>query len=296
MTHQATVSVVIPTMAAKERELPLRRAIESIRQSSTTTVKIITVVNGTRADSEICRWLAIQSDIQYERLPTPSLPLAVRRGRELVQTPFFSFLDDDDEYLVGGTDLKSAELSSHAEADLVISSGFRHCGEVDDPIMTPLDKVPSAPLESLFEFNWLSSCNALFRSDSFPPEFFADPHPYAEWTWLAYKLAMAGKKIASINQATFRINDTPDSLSKSDSYHNAYQALYRRMLLLKPPPEIARAIRTRMSADWHDQSVRALLRGERLQACTFHISSLMLPGGLRYLPYTRRLVPLWPNT
>lgn len=295
MTLHASVSVVIPTMAAKERELPLRRAIQSIRRSTTATVKIIVVVNGARADPEICKWLSTQPDVQYERLPTPSLPLAVCRGRELVQTPFFSFLDDDDEYLCGGTDLKLAALSSHSDADLVISSGFRHYEGNDEPIMAPLDHVPSAPLKSLFQYNWLCSCNALFRSDSFLPEFFAEPHPYAEWTWLAYKLALMGKKLASINQATFRINNTPDSLSKSDSYFDAYQSLYRRMLALMPPADIARLIRIRMSADWHDQSVRALLRGERLQAINLHLKSLMLPSGLQYLPYTRRLMPPWSS-
>lgn len=283
-------------MAAKERELPLRCAIKSIRRSSTAPVKIITVVNGTQADAEICRWLATQPDIQYERLPTPSAPLAVRRGRELVQTPFFSFLDDDDEYLFGGTDLKLAAFTNQTVVDLVISTGFRHCEGIDEPIMNSLDHVPSAPLKTLFEFNWLSSCNALFRSDSFPPEFFADPHPYAEWTWLAYKLALAGKKIAAINHDTFRINDTTGSLSKSEAYYDAYATLYRRMLSLVPPPDIARTIRKRMSADWHDQSVRALLHGDTLLALTCHFNSMMLPGGLKYLPYTRRLMPLWPNT
>lgn len=296
MPIQASVSVVIPTMAAKERELPLRRAIESIRRSSTTKIRIIAVVNGTRSDPEICRWLSAQPDIHCEYISAASAPLAVRRGRELVQTPFFSFLDDDDEYLSGGTDLKRAAFTNSAGTDLVISSGFWNIGGIDEPILTSLDHIPSTPLECLFEYNWLYSCNALFRSDSILPEFFADPHPYGEWTWLAYKLGLAGKKIAVINQATFRINDTPGSLSKSDSYYSAYQALYRRMMALAPPAEIARTIRVRMSADWHDQSDRALLRGERLQAFSLHLKSLTLPGGLKYLPYTRRLLPLWPST
>lgn len=295
MAPNVFVSVVIPTMAAKEREQSLSRAIESIRCSSKSAVKIIVVVNGARADAGICHWLMAQPDIQYERLQTPSSPLAVRRGRELVQTEFFSFLDDDDEYLFGGTDLKLAAFDSHADADLVISGGFRHHDGIDEPIMTPLDHVPNAPLKSLFQYNWLCSCNALFRTNTFPPEFFAEPHPYAEWTWLAYKLALAARKIASTNEVTFRINDTPDSLSKSDAYHSTYQALYRRMLMLDPPTKIARIIRSRMSADWHDQSVRALLRGERQKAFNLHLRSLMLPSGLQYLPYTRRLLPFWPS-
>ena len=290
------VSVIIPTIAIKEKEPLLRRAVESIRRSSANQVRIIAVVNGGRADHGICQWLKTQSDIHYERVAIPSYPLAVLRGRELVQTPFFSFLDDDDEYLIGGTDLKLSAFSSHTDADAVITSGFRNHGEIDEPAMSSIEQVPLAPLTSLFDSNWLSSCNSLYRSSSFPPAFFADPHPYAKWTWLAFKLALAGKQLVAINQPTFRIHDTPGSLSKSKSYHDAYQALYRRMLDFDPPIDVVRTIRVRMSSDWHDQSVRALLRGGRLDAITCHLRSLMLPGGLRYLTYTRRLVPRWPKS
>lgn len=294
MKSSTSVSVIIPTIAIKEKEPLLRRAVESIRHSSASQIRIIAVVNGERADPGICQWLKYQSDIHYERITTASSPLAVAHGRELVQTPFFSFLDDDDEYLIGGTDLKLSAFFSHAEADIVITSGFRHHRGIDKPAMTSIEQVPLAPLPSLFESNWLSSCNALYRSSSFPPAFFADSHPYAEWTWLAFKLALADKQLVAINQPTFRIHDTPGSLSKSESYHDAYQALYRRMLELAPPISVVRTIRERMSSDWHDQSVRAMSRGGRLDAMAYHLRSLMLPGGLRYLTYTRRLIPRWP--
>lgn len=296
MESSTCVSVIIPTIAIKEKESLLRRAVESIRRSSAKQVGIITVVNGGRADDGICQWLKAQPDIHYERVATPSSPLAVLRGRELVQTPFFSFLDDDDEYLIGGTDLKLSVFSSHTDADAVITSGFRNNGEIDEPAMASIEQVPLAPLPSLFESNWLSSCNALYRSSSFPPTFFADSHPYAEWTWLAFKLALAGKQLVAINQPTFRIHDTPGSLSKSECYLDAYQTLYQRMLDLDPPLDVARSIQIRMSSDWHDQSVRALSRGRRLEAIDCHLRSLMLPGGLRYLTYTRRLIPRWPTS
>ena len=295
MGSSTNVTVIIPTIAVKEKEHLLRRAIDSIRRSATEQVRIITVVNGGRADPGICQWLKSQPDIQYERVATPSLPLAILRGRELVQTPFFSMLDDDDEYLIGGTDMKLSAFASCAEADIVITSGLRRSGEIDEPALASIELVPLAPLPSLFESNWLSSCNALYRSSSFPPSFFADTHPYAEWTWLAFKLALAGKQLVAINQPTFRSHDTPGSLSKSEPYYVAYQALYRRMLDLNPPIDIVRTIRVRMSADWHHQSFRALSRGDRLDAIVCHVRSLMLPGGLRFLTYTRRLVPRWPH-
>ena len=289
-TTNAMVSVIVPTIAIKEKALLLRRAIESIRRSSASPVNIIAVVNGSRADPGICHWLASQPDIHHERLATPSSPLAVAHGRALVQTPFFSMLDDDDEYLPGGTDLKLAALTRNPDADIVVTSGFRQTNKADRPTMTSIEKVPRAPLSLLFESNWLSSCNALYRSASFPWAFFEDVHPYAEWTWLAFRLALADKQIVAMNQPTFRIHDTPGSLSKSEPYHHAYQALYQRMLDLQPPADVVRHIKTRMSSDWHDQSSRALSAGKRLDAMAFHLRSLMLPGGLRYLAYTRRLM------
>ena len=109
-----------------------------------------------------------------------------------------------------------------------------------------------------------------------------------------FKLALAGKRILAINQPTFRIHDTQGSLSKSAAYHDAYQILFRRMLDLDPPMDVVRHIKVRMSADWHARSVRALLRGDRLNATASHLRSLMLPDGLRYLAFTRRLIPGWP--
>lgn len=294
MLSKFAVTVIIPTMASAKRAQALRRAVDSIRKSSTKPIKIIAVVNGTQADSALCHWLTSQADVQYERISTPSSPLAVLHGCQLVQTPYFSFLDDDDEYLTGGTDIKLDAFRHCSDADIVITRGLRHCDDIDEPIMTTISTVPEAPLKRLFESNWLGSCNALFRSAAFHPDFFYEPHPYAEWTWLAYKLAIAGKKIVAVDEPTFRINDTPESLSKTDAYHNAYQALYQRMLALTPPPDIARAIRTRSGADWHHQSFRALQRGDRMLALRFHFSSLMLPGGLKYLSYTRHLIPPWP--
>lgn len=294
MRTSTDVSVIIPTIAIKEKAALLMRAIESIRRSSVGQIKIIVVVNGGHADPAVCQWLQAQADIQYEQVATPSAPLAIFRGRALVQTAFFSMLDDDDEYLPGGTDLKLAAFLSHSEADIVLTSGLRCVGEVDTPAMSEIERVPLAPLISLFQSAWLGSCNTLFRSESFPGSFFADPHPYAEWTWLGFKLALAGKQIAAINQPTFRINDMPGSLSKSKSYHDAYQALYQRMLDMKPPTDVVRTIRVRIGSDWHDQSVRALSRGDLRGAIGCHCRSLIHPGGLRYFAYSRRLLPGWP--
>lgn len=287
------VTVIIPTTASKQKARLLKRAIDSIRCSSASPIQIIAVVNGPWADPEVCEWLQSLSDVQYERTAVGSLPKAQLRGRELVATPYFSFLDDDDEYLAGATDRRLAALVDHPGASMVVSSGFRCVDEVDSPVMTQIAAVPLDPLRSLFEANWLSSCNVLFRSTLAHTKFFEDSHSYAEWTWLAYKLACSGAQIVALNEPTFRIHDTPGSVSKSQAYHEAYQSLYLRMLDYKPPRSIASIIKAKLGADWHERSVRALALGDRKMAVAYHLRSMMLPNGLKYASYTRRLLPGW---
>jgi hypothetical protein len=64
--------------------------------------------------------------------PLPSAPNAVKRGREFIKTPFFSTLDDDDEYLPGSTDLKLAVLKSNPKLDLIVTNGYRRRNEIDE--------------------------------------------------------------------------------------------------------------------------------------------------------------------
>lgn len=165
----------------------------------------------------------------------------------------------------------------------------------DDNFYHLLPDILCDPLAALFRQNWLASCNALFRTASITGEYFANPHPYAEWTWLAFRLSMAGKQLAVIDEPGFRINDTPGSLSKSGAYKTSYFSLYERMLAGSPPAHIAKTFRMRIGAAWHERSADALTKGVWLEAMQCHMRSLLQPGGLRYLAYSRRLLPGWPR-
>jgi hypothetical protein len=291
LSPKCRVTVIVPTMAAPERAASLRRAIESIRRSSTRTIVILTVVNGNRHDAGLCAWLRAQPDVRFEYVPMPSAPNAVLRGRELVQTPFFSTLDDDDEFLEGGIDRRLAAIQCADDIDIVVSNGYRNRAGVDATYFNHLHAVPTDPLGTLFECNWLNSCDTLYRTASVGPEYFSDYHPYVEWTWLAFRLAMAGKTISAVQEPTFRCNDTPASVSKSNAYADSILSLYQRMLALSPDARIAQIIRRRMGAAWHGRSVHALDRGRWHEALRFHFHSLCLPGRTRYLAYTRRVIP-----
>jgi glycosyltransferase involved in cell wall biosynthesis len=287
------VSVIIPTAASRQRAGSLKRAIESIRNSSRTPVQVIVVANGPSCDPGVCAWLKAQPDVKFDHQQTGSAPLATLRGRQLVRTEYFSTLDDDDEYIEGATDDKLRVMQADPTLDLVVADGFRHLDGVDIPMYPLLSEAARQPLHTLMRFNWLHNCNALYRSATVGAAFFEDSHPYGEWTWLAFKLMMANRRVGTLCKPTFRYFDTANSLSKSEAYRNAYLSLFERMLALSPPAVIARQLRRKMSSAWHDASMAALHKGHRLKAWQCHCKSLLLPGGLRYLASSRHfLVPM----
>lgn len=292
----AQVSIIIATMAAAERASSLQRAIASVRAASSQPVQLIVVVNGNRRDPALLQWLSEQPDVQVAVSPPPSLPQALLRGRELVTTPYFGTLDDDDEFLPGTLDERLARLCAADQPDLVVSNGIRRSAEGDRQTYASLDNVQQQPLAALFQRTWLQSCNGLYRSTSVGPAFFADYHAYAEWTWLAFCLAQAGKRIAALDVLTYICHDTPGSLSKSPAYAAAYQDLYRRMMARRPPPDILNLVQRRLGASWHDVSVNALAEGRLLLAWKAHWQSLLAPGGSRYLAYSRRLLLGWSRS
>ena len=286
----ADVTVIIPTTAQLSRKDEIRRCIASIRNSSRSPVDIIAVVNGSRFDAGICAWLKEQPDVQFVYTELGSAPNAAREGRERVRTPFFSYLDDDDEYLPDATDMKRAELLKHPEADLVVTNAYHRCGDEETLLYDHLEQVPRQPLRSLFDANWLHNGNALFRTASIGQEFFVNYTAYAEWTWLAYRLALSGKTVRTLEQPTFRVHLTPGSLSQSQAYFASYPELYAKMLAKQPPPPIRRLIERRIASSLHDCSEFERKHGRWLLALAYHLRSLCKPGGLQYLSYTRHLL------
>lgn len=295
MRVPAEISVIIATMAAPERAQSLQRAIASVRAASTRPVQVIVVVNGARSEAGLLEWLGQQADVLLELAPEPSLPKAILRGRELVQTPYFATLDDDDEFLPGALDCRMQRMQQADQPALVVTNGIRRTAEGDRLTYSSMANIEQRPLPALFDFTWLQSCNGLYRSEAVGPDWFANYHAYAEWTWLAFSLAQAGKCIGVVDAPTYVNNDTPGSLSKSASYFAAYFALFQRMLAVRPPPNIEKLVRRRLGACLHEDSVRALAAGRRADAWLAHLRSLGQPGGLRFLSYTRRLLPGWPQ-
>jgi glycosyltransferase involved in cell wall biosynthesis len=287
--HAAQVTVVIPTLASATRHDCLLRAIESAKAASRAQVSIIVAVNGSHWNPDTVTAVERCEEVKVVRVESPSSPGAIAYGRRLVETEFFAFLDDDDELLPGGLDIRIEIMRSDAACDLVITNGKRRAQGRDSKMLSNLSSVEANPLRELFVDNWLPSCGALFRTSTIGPAYFDDYHDYAEWTWLAYRLAMDRKRIRALDALTFIVNDTPGSLSKSGKYRASYLGLYERMLNRNPPPDVRKEVQKRVSSALHDMSCDCLDRNELVNASRYHLRSLVSPSGFKYLSHTRNI-------
>jgi hypothetical protein len=105
---------------------------------------------------------------------------------------------------------------------------------------------------------------------------------------MAFKLG-ASRPFRFLDMPTFRLHDSDGSLSKSDEYHVGNVAAIERILALPLPNHVRAGLRRRLGAAHHTISVRQLAAGYRAGAWRHHWFSLVHPGGLQYLSYTRFL-------
>jgi len=284
-----TVSVIIPTTCEQRRAGSLKRAIASASTQENVRVNVIIVVNGNRFDPVLFETLKKNKDLKVLYQSQGSAPLAQRLGRSSVETAFFSFLDDDDEYLPNALQSRFKPFLTDNEIDFVASNGFRMVEGIDHIAMTHVDAIREDPLLALCEENWLASCGGLFRSSSVTPEYFHDPAPFLEWTYLAYRLTTS-LKMVFVDIQTFRIHDSTFSLSKSNAYRHAEAGVLKRILALNIPPRVQTLLLRKIGKAYHALSSHyAAIGGMRL-AWRYHLMSLAFPGRWNYILYSRRLL------
>jgi glycosyltransferase involved in cell wall biosynthesis len=285
-----SVSVIIPTMAAAERACELDRALRSVEAQRGVVAVPIVVVNGQRRDPRIVERLRGSRQLKLVEQEEGVAPKAVAAGRRSVDTEYFCVLDDDDELLPDGLAIKARSLAADPAIDVVVTGGFRRVDDQEEACLPNIEACQPDPLGALMEGNWLASCAALFRTSSFGPETFARLPRYLEWTYLAHVLAIE-KRILFKNDPTFRIHaHSARSLSMSRDYV-LYQPVMLGMLQkLALPGPMRRVLRRKYRATLHSVSDFELQRRHLRSAWVHHLRSLAGLAGLRYLPYTRRLL------
>jgi len=92
---------------------------------------VLVIVNGDRVDSRVFEGLKTMQGVVIHRLSEGNFPLALRYGRSVVTAEYFSFLDDDDEYLPGALKVRVTPLINEPQIDFVATNGYRRLNDVD---------------------------------------------------------------------------------------------------------------------------------------------------------------------
>ena len=135
------IAVVIPT---RDRAPLLDAAIASVRASPliTTPSQIVVIDDDSHDDSAA---VALKHGVQYQRVVHHSMSLPRNAGLELVNTPYVTFLDDDDAWLPGNMEPQLAALESNPKA--AFAYGMARCTtENFQPIAEAI--FPKPPLHS----------------------------------------------------------------------------------------------------------------------------------------------------
>ncbi len=290
MTTKILATIIIRTLAEEHRFAGLQRAIASIRQDDQDleNLTISVVVNGKKADKNILRWLNSQK-LDILIIPEASLPLAFLKGISAVRTPYFGFLDDDDEYITGALDIRISAMEIHPDWDAVVTNGYKCHNGTDTLALTRLRWVTENPLLELFRENWIGSCTSLFRTQSFPEKFFEKIPHYLEWSYIGFKLAFEKKTIGVIDEPTFRINDTPGSASKSQAYQDTHINFYRHVLTHHLPADVVSEVQTRLQDAWALRALYAMHAKQFSVAQNSLREVAALPKFWRYAPLALRV-------
>lgn len=284
------VTVIIPTTGLKERKESLYRAIRSVLEQSYGKTIPLVMLNGTVYHKPLLKELRENDKILFKYLKKGSLPNAVFEARKIITTDFFSFLDDDDYYTEDCIEKKISQFKIHKNLDVVVGNGYKvFTDKLKKKMFSNIDIVSKNPMGELTKYNWFGSCSALFKTKSITLDFFDPDFKYYEWTYMAYKL-FSKCNIKIIDDITFYINSTENSLSKSEEYILSQPLLFSKLRLLNLPVEISKAIERKKINSYHSLSEHYLKSRSLKKAWIWHLKSLSHSAGWKFLPYTWKLL------
>ena len=136
----------MPTRALRERAEVLRRAIDSVLSQAGVRAVPLIVVNGTGRDPGLVEALTADPRLRVLCQEEAGIPAALRAGREVLDTPWFADLDDDDLFLPGALALRVDTLERRPDCCAVITNGYRRSASGTDVLNAPdeLDEIGRA--------------------------------------------------------------------------------------------------------------------------------------------------------
>ena len=286
----SNIDVVIPTTATRDKAATIWRAIASVHAQSGVRAQAHVVVNGTSFDPGLVAGLRDDPRIRVSQLPEASMPRALFHGRQCVTGEYFAFLDDDDEFLIDGLQHRTAVLDARHDCAFVIANGVFNVAGVEQLVVSDARRIAADPLGTLADYNWIcTSASGLYRASMVGPETFKDMPKYLEWTYLGFRL-LTVSPFQFIEEPGYRKHELDSSLSRSAAFRQGMVESMQAVLALPLPAVARRAMRKKLSAAHHAQAQSELEAGRRSNAARHHFASLALPGGLRYLTFSRYLL------
>ena len=286
----ANTTIIIPTTGVLERRDSLERAIASINTQTTGSAVPLVLLNGDRFDHELKQLLSERRDIRFYYIAEGGLPNALRVGRNLVDTAFFGFLDDDDLYLPHALETRIAPFVDDTSTDVVITNGLHQDagGSRNRCIVRLPSKSDDLFMHCIRVQNWLASCGGLYRTDRVEPSCFESLAKYFEWTDVAFRIAQT-KKLVFLEEMTFVVCDSPGSLWKSGDVTFRRIEFLKKLIAGCSRADVRVVLSEKLLHACHEYSAQCLLEKNLADAWKYHVQSLGGLVGLRYLPYSRRI-------
>lgn len=281
-----SVSIIIATAGIKSRANSLLKSIESCKKQEKVNTKILIILNGKNIDDDLKKILMKDQSLIIKYRDEGNATKARNYGISLIDTDFFCFLDDDDLYIENTLYLRCNALINNPSVDVVTTNGIIHIGERNGLIF-PKEMDITNPIDALLEQNWLASCSGLYRTKSISENLFEKNAKYYEWTKTAFLIGLE-KKILFLEEPTFIINDTKDSLSESLEYLEAYPDFLKTLLEYPIPDKTKKIIREKITHGLHNISEYHLKNKNIAKAILYHAKCLIGPKGLQYLFFTRK--------
>jgi hypothetical protein len=284
------IDVVIRTTCEGSRRRSLQRAVASVVSQRDVAARPVVVVAGPRPGP--LPKLSSRNGIRVHRIEAQASPgRALTIGRGLIDSPFFAFLDDDDELLPGALATRVAIMRADPRVQVVVTTGYVVRGHTRRMHIDDIARHQDDPLRGIIERCWLASCGGLFRTAALPPSLFDALPDLCEWTCVALRLALAASSIRFVDRPTYVVHDRAGSLSKGDAYVESSLRVLDSMRAVPLPAADRRRLAQKHCAALHDAAERCRRAGNVATAWRYHLRSMQPPGTLRYAAYTRKL--LW---
>ncbi len=286
----AQVTVIIPTLCGTKRAMELQRAIASVRAQQDVVVDTLVVVNGTWFEPALLQSVTDTEGVTVLMLASPGISKARLHGRMHVNTPYFLFLDDDDElYPHALQALLHTFNTSDDDTGLVVADAYNDYRNRNYGFLPSAEAIEHDPLDALLEQNWLIAQSALFKTARAPAAFFDIDTASNECTMIAFNLARASTKVRVNRQVLALIHDQADSESKTEHFITQEPLVVRWMLAQPVSSGIRSKLHRKLASAYHNNSAYYLERKMFRKAVVAHIRSMLVPSGKRYALYGRHI-------